>query len=254
MTARVVTYDDRPDLWTRLPELFDGVWPEYNLHGDVMSGGRWKRMHDDFGRFQLVLHDAAADDVLAAARAVPIAWDGADATLGTGLDAAIVASFAARDAGTPPTALCAIGIEVPPRHRRRGLAGRMLGELRDLARQHGFGAVVVPVRPTWKERYPLTPIERYARWRRDDGTPFDPWIRAHVRAGGRIGPALPRSSRITGTVAEWRAWTGLAFPDDGPYVFPHGLAPLRVDHARDAGEYWEPNVWVVHPLDEGNAP
>ena len=49
---------------------------------------------------------------------------------------------------------------------------------------HGLDALIAPVRPTWKERYPLTPIERYVLWRREDGLPYDPWLRTHERVGG----------------------------------------------------------------------
>jgi hypothetical protein len=31
-------------------------------------------------------------------------------------------------------------------------------------------------------------------------------------------------------------------------VFPEGLAPLAVDRERDVALYWEPNVWVAHPV------
>jgi hypothetical protein len=41
-------------------------------------------------------------------------------------------------------------------------------------------------------------------------------------------------------------WTKMAFPQDGDYVFPGGLAPLRVKDA--IGAYWEPNVWMLHRL------
>lgn len=123
----------------------------------------------------------------------------------------------------------------------------------DTARRAGLGTVLVPVRPTWKDRYPLVPIERYAAWTRDDGAPFDPWIRTQVGAGGTLAAASARSSRITGTVAEWESWTGLAFPEDGEYVFPGGLAPLRVDRARDLAAYWEPGVWITHPAGDPRA-
>jgi hypothetical protein len=103
------------------------------------------------------------------------------------------------------------------------------------------------VRPSLKHRYPITPIEDYIRWRREDGQLFDPWMRVHERLGARVLAALPRSMRITGTVQEWEAWTGMAFPESGDYVFPEGLAPLHVDRAADLGSYWEPNVWIVHP-------
>jgi hypothetical protein len=71
------------------------------------------------------------------------------------------------------------------------------------------------VRPSRKQDYPISPIERYARWTHPDGLPFDPWIRVHVRLGGRLGRVIPRSLRITGTIADWETWTHLPFPETG---------------------------------------
>jgi hypothetical protein len=45
---------------------------------------------------------------------------------------------------------------------------------------------------------------------------------------------------------DWENWTQMAFPDDGEYVFPGGLAPLSV-HGQ-TGSYWEPNVWMQHDV------
>jgi len=103
---------------------------------------------------------------------------------------------------------------------------------------------LAPVRPSWKDRHPLVPIERYAAWRRDDGLPFDPWLRAHVRLGGRVLRSEPRSLEITAPVPDWEQWTGMRFPDDGDFVFPGGLSPLEVRGG--VGHYWEPNVWILH--------
>lgn len=38
----------------------------------------------------------------------------------------------------------------------------------------------------------------------------------------------------------------MAFPEDGQYVFPGGLAPLLV--ASGKGEYFELNVWMLHKV------
>jgi len=107
------------------------------------------------------------------------------------------------------------------------------------------------VRPSLKERYPTIPIERYARWTRPDGEPFDPWVRVHTRMGARIGPAIPHSLRITGTAGDWETWTRMQFPETGDYVFPAGLATVHIDREKDAGEYWEPNVWIIHEARAG---
>jgi hypothetical protein len=87
----------------------------------------------------------------------------------------------------------------------------------DIARRQGLDALIAPVRPSWKERYPLVPIERYACWRRPDGRLFDPWMRVHERLGAAVLKPEPRSLRITGITAEWESWTGMAFPDSGDY-------------------------------------
>ncbi len=150
------------------------------------------------------------------------------------------------EAGGKPNTLSALAIEIPSEHQGGGLSRTMIGGMRDIAAKHGLGNLIAPLRPTWKERYPLTPIERYAHWTRDDGLPFDPWIRLHVRFGAEILRPVRQSLRITGTVAEWEEWTETAFPESGEYVFPRCLAVLDVDREIDLGAYWEPNVWVRH--------
>ena len=108
--------------------------------------------------------------------------------------------------------------------------------------------MIAPVRPSLKERYPLVPIERYAQWRRLDGVLFDPWMRVHERLGAVVIKPEPRSLRITGSVAEWENWTGMAFPESGDYWFPGGLATVAIDRDAGTGAYWEPNVWMKHTI------
>jgi hypothetical protein len=118
--------------------------------------------------------------------------------------------------------------------------------MRRVAADAGFPELIAPVRPTWKERYPLMPLERYAHWKREDGLPFDPWIRLHVRLGAELAEVCPESMRVTGTVAEWEEWTSLRFPEDGDYVVAGALVP--VTFAEGIGVYVEPNVWMRHRL------
>jgi hypothetical protein len=73
-------------------------------------------------------------------------------------------------------------------------------------------------------------------------------MRVHERLGAAVLKPEPRSLLITGTITEWQDWTGMTFPDSGDYWFPGGLATLHADRERDRGTYWEPNVWMRHPL------
>ena len=235
-----VTVAERADLAERAWERTRDVIPEYNNHGDVLNR-YWPRLTEELPEFQFHLV-GEEDEILARARSIPLRWDGTIDDLPAGIDGAIARGF--DEAGA--NVLCALVVMVPRDLQGRGVSALALEAMVELARTHGLQALIAPVRPSWKERYPLVPIERYAAWRRADGLLFDPWMRVHERLGASIVKPEPRSLRITGTVEEWEEWTGMSFPESGDYWFPGGLATLRVDGER--GAYWEPNVWMHHAI------
>jgi hypothetical protein len=145
-----------------------------------------------------------------------------------------------------PDRLCAIAILIDPEAHGRGLSRLMLEHMRGLAAVRGW-ELVAPVRPTLKHRYPLTPMERYMQWRRDDGLLFDPWLRSHERVGAELVGVAPDSLVSEGTVADFEEWCGLAFPESGSYVVEGALVPVEIDLEADLGRYREPNVWMRHP-------
>ncbi len=241
MRPRAVTVRERPDLSERAWELTGDTIPEYNNHGDVLNR-YWWRLIEERPDFQF--HMLEDGEPVVRARSIPVRWDGTIEDLPAGIDGAIARGFDEGGANV----LCALVIMVARSAQSRGLSRVALETMVGIAGDHGLGAVIAPVRPNWKERYPLRPIERYAIWRRDDGSLFDPWMRVHARLGAEILKPEPRSLRITGSVGEWEEWTAFEFPDSGEFVFPHGLAPLSVDCDADRGEYREPNVWMRHAV------
>ncbi len=240
--GRTVTISERPDLADAAWERTKDVLPEYNNHGDVLNR-YWPRLTDELPDFQFHLVDDA-DEILARARTIPVRWNGSLDDLPAGIDGAIARGFDEGGANV----LCALVIVVPTDLQGRGLSAIAVEAMRELAGRRGLESLIAPVRPNWKERYPLVPIERYATWRRPDGFPFDPWLRVHERLGATVLRPEPESLRITGTVAEWEEWTRMTFPEPGEYWFPRGLAPLTIDVDADRGSYWEPNVWMRHDL------
>jgi hypothetical protein len=246
VTFAVCTASERPDLWQRgVPSEL--VWPEYNLHGDVINRW-WDRLDLDFADFQFVLYDEMNDEVIAEGHTAPMWWSGEHSMLPDGIDSALNLIFGQAEAGTAANTLCVLAAERPRATRARGVATQLLNGMRAIAQRHQLTHFIAPVRPSMKHMYPLAPIERYVQWRRDDGQSFDPWMRVHERVGAQISTPLPHSLRITGTVEEWEEWTGMTFPESGRYVFPEGLTPLSIDRSEGRGRYWEPNVWMVHPF------
>ena len=236
---RLVRYVDRPDLMeTRFEQLSQATFPEY-MHNNVPGNKYWGRLYTDFPDFQVALLDG--EDLVAEAHALPVAWDGSLDDLPAGWDEAFERGMTS---DREPTVLSALAISVLPTRQGQQLSSRMIEAFKENARAAGLSGVIAPVRPTWKERYPLIAIERYTTWRRDDGSHFDPWIRIHERVGGEIIAPAPESMVMHAPAADWEAWTGMRFPEDGDYVFPHCLAPLVVHDG--VGTHIEPNVWMRH--------
>ncbi|WP_330264113.1 hypothetical protein [Streptomyces griseorubiginosus] len=228
----------------QLAELFSAGFPQF-ITADRLVKQYIGRVREFFPELDLMLLDGNGVPV-AAGWGVRVRWDGRADSLPSGYTDALVRAVEGHERGVRPDTLVICGAIVTPSLKGQGLAGRMLTALRDAGQRAGLPRVVAPVRPTAKARYPLTPIESYMRWRRDDETALDPWIRTHERLGAEILAAAPGSQTMTGTVTEWEGWTGLALPASGDYVIPDGLSVLRVDRAADVGIYREPNVWMRH--------
>ena len=229
MKLRLLTHAER-DLRDSLPQL----WPEFMQHDPVVSAF-WPRLYDVYPDFQLWLLDGK--DTVGYACSLPVRWDGVPEP--RGIDWAM-----SNGAAGAPTTLCAIVIALQPSHRGQGLSEVILRRMAGIGAAHGLDCLIAPVRPTWKDRYPLTPIDRYLSWRREDGLLYDPWLRTHERLGAELLEPAMRSMTITGTRAEWEEWTKLQFPEDGDYVVPGALVPVRFSDGE--GTYIEPNVWMRH--------
>ncbi len=243
---RLVSLATRPDLEDAMETFNGAAWPELMLHDPVMDE-HWHHTVDDWSDSQLLLLDAAGS-IVATTNTSPLVWDGTDEGLPAGVDGQLLAAVADLAAGSLPDTTGALQVIVDPARRGTGLADVMLAAMCGVARRHGHRAVIACVRPTWKTRYPLAHIERYALWTRPDGQPFDPWIRLHMRAGGRMVRPEPASMRIMGTVTEWESWTGMAFPETGDQVVPGAASVVHIDREADLGVYHDPNVWIVHDL------
>ena len=192
------TAAERPDLWERGIESAD-VWPEYNLHGDVLNQW-WGLLDEELADLQFVLHDDETDTVVAEGHTGAFVWDGDDATpaarASTGPSRSI---FRDHRAGTPVNTLCALAAESPRDGRRRGLAVEILGAMRTHRRAARPPPPGRPGAPVVEGALPRSPRSRStSAWRRADGQLLDPWMRVHERLGARVSTPLPESLLITG--------------------------------------------------------
>ncbi|MER5779742.1 N-acetyltransferase [Streptomyces sp. NPDC002039] len=244
----ITTLARRPELAARLWDMKD-PWPPFAGH-DSLAWLLYPRMVAEFPDHVLVGTDG--DAVVARAFSLPFALRaegrGAGGLPARGWDQVLLWAFSDLRRGVAPDTVSAIEITVAADRQGEGLSGLMLAAMRDNARARGFAEVVAPVRPNGKHAEPDTPMDEYAHRTREDGLPHDPWLRVHVRAGAVIDSVAPLSMMVSGSLADWREWTGLPFDTTGPVRVPGALVPVRCEAEQGYAVYVEPNVWVRHPL------
>ncbi|KAF4629505.1 hypothetical protein G7Y89_g8644 [Cudoniella acicularis] len=196
-----------------------------------------------------------------------------------------------------PNALSALSITVREDRRMLGLAERLVEAMKQVAKEERLQVLVAPLRPTRKSEVAFERMEDYVRriQIRDflpkntttalsvkfrylprhqhpscgssHNLPYDPWIRKHVRLGGRITKIAPSSMVVQGTFTEWQRWTGVDFHmvSQGTQgqelkldltckrkylevAILGGLVPVKVYVEEKMCSYIEPNVWLYHEI------
>lgn len=223
-------------------------WAEFILN-DPVAVEAWEAWYPRFLPYAFAIWERETDTPAAVGLTVPLAWDGGAEDLpAEGWHWVLRQADADARAGLPAKTLSAVAAVVHPNFRGNGLAGQLVRHMKTLAAAHSLGRVIAPLRLSGKSRYPLTPIARYAGWRRADGTPFDPWLRVHTGLGARVVKPCERSIIISAPVAQWERWAGLPLPETGTYIIPQGDSPLEVNREEDRAVYVAPGIWVVHEI------
>jgi len=251
MSIRIVPLSQQPEqeplLWG---DEITSSWPEFMLKDPIASfyyeDPRLERYYD----FVLVAYDdSAPNKILARSFSVPfcLGEDYGRKTLPDGGWDSVI-RWADQDflLERKANAVSALEINILSSARGQGLSGRMLQAMRDNVKRLGFEDLYAPVRPSQKHLEPDTPIEDYAHRMREDGLPTDPWLRVHLRAGGRIIKVAPYSMVIANTLESWREWTGLPFDQSGSCIVPQALVPVNISVEQNYAVYVEPNVWIHH--------
>ncbi|MFI8103048.1 N-acetyltransferase [Streptomyces sp. NPDC086023] len=244
----ITTLAERPELLGALWEMKD-TWPAFAVE-DPIGWLLFGRIATELQDYVLVATDPGGA-VVARAFSVPFALDrpGRGELPARGWDQILLWAFSDLRHGVAPDTVSAIEVNIEQDHVGSGISGRMLAAMRENARSRGFREVVAPVRPNAKHLEPEADIHEYAFRTRPDGLPHDPWLRVHVRAGATVEKVAPASMTITGSLDDWRTWTGLPFDTRGPVTVPGALVPVRCEPEQGYAVYVEPNIWVRHRLD-----
>jgi hypothetical protein len=241
----ISTLAERPELLAAIRE-FSGSWPRF-MQQDPIGNSLMGRVPELFPEHCLVATDGG--ELIAHGRSIPFVFPDEDRTElpAGGWDKVLQWGIADQRNGRTANVSSALEIAVTSTHLGRGLSHEMLRAMRASVRAQGHRTLYAPVRPNGKQdaRQPMT---EYIKQVRADGLPQGPWLRVHVKAGGKIIKVAPTSMVMAGSLDDWRDWTGLPFDRTGDVIVPKALVPVHCDVEHNYAVYVEPNVWVRHDL------
>ena len=239
------TRADSPELKRAAMAIEQAAWNQLGfLNYTRAHFAFYNQLLNEFPDYQLCLVNEATGYPMAVGNSVPLACDFNDLPP-EGWD--WIVETASKE-HSRRNALGALAISVPFRHRGKGLARRMITAFQELAARKGLDGIVAPVRPSEKSRHPFAPIEDYINWVDDAGRPFDPWIRSHMAAGGKIVGPCKRSMVVEEPLGFWENWTGENFMRSGDYAVDGALTPVSISLEEEFGRYAEPNVWFSYRI------
>lgn len=244
------SFTDRPQWVQRAADLSVEVWPQFMLQ-DSSDTKYWEWLKRVLPDYQFLFTDETGD-IVGAGYTVPLAKDYSSDLLPEGWSAVLEQGFRDYQNGLRPSSASALSINIAKKHQGKGLSHLILKEMRQQIFRKGLRALIAPVRPMLKSQFPDVLMEEYLQWKSKEGAPFDPWIRAHLKQGGRMVRIAHNSMKISGTVNDWEKWTGQNFKTSGLYVVSGALSRVSVNLENNSGEYFDPNVWIIHLPSSGD--
>ncbi|MGM0446137.1 MAG: GNAT family N-acetyltransferase [Bacillota bacterium] len=227
-------------------EITKDLWPKFMFH-DPISNKYWNELFSLYPDYQYSLKSNG--EIIGIGNCLPLFWNKEFKKLPErGWDWALEKGIEDKKKNITPNTLCGLQIAVAKDHQNKGVSRLLLKEMVDTAEEFNLNNIIIPIRPSLKSNYPLTDMDEYITWKREDGLPYDPWLRVHLIFGGEIIKVCHKAMKIEGTINEWEKWTNLKFFESGRYIVKGALNPIKINIENDVGEYIEPNVWILHKV------
>lgn len=241
---RVFSLEEKSELFEKADAICIKAWPEFILH-DTVGGNNGIIFVEAYKKYQLLILDQ--EEIAAVINTIPLQYTGKIEELpDEGWSWGVTKAISDLKKGRKPNMLLGVQIVVNPDYQGKGISSFATSQMHNLMRKYNLEKLIIPVRPNNKCEYPLIDMDEYIKWKNEDGSVFDNWLRVHQKNGGMIIRVCKKAMKIEGTVSEWAGWTGKQFPGSGDYIIEGALNPISVNIEKNIGRYIEPNVWVAY--------
>ena len=205
----------------------------------------WPTLEKYFPEFQLFLIDGN-QKLIGFINTIPIYWNKPLGDLpDDGWDWLVQNGIAGYENGVKPNCLGGLQIIVQKDQLGKGYSKLLIAEGKKIMERSGFENFIIPIRPTFKSKYPEMDMEEYINFKQGEKI-YDPWIRTHNSSGAKIIKVCPRSMYIKGDLKYWEGLMNSKIKKSGYYIVEGALNPVWMDVENSSGEYNEANIWISY--------
>jgi GNAT superfamily N-acetyltransferase len=227
-------------------EIVKTIWPQLMLNSKVAKT-YWNKLEEYFPEYQVFLLDKK-NHIIGFSNTIPFSWKRKISQLpDTGWDWLIEKGIDDHEKGAAPNCLGGLQVGISKHYQGKGYSKIIIKEVINICKISGYKHFVIPLRPTYKSRYPLISMKKYIRWKKGNKI-FDPWIRTHINCGAKIIKLCKKSMTFTGSIKDWREWSGIDIIDNGKYIIEGALKPVFINVKKNKGVYYDENIWISYEI------
>ena len=224
--------------------LVGEAFPEIVSKSEVVSTC-WKKVERYFPEYQRFLIDNR-NFVAAFVCTLPFYWNQRlDELPDDGWDWLMRKGIEDFENSITPNFLGGLQIVISRTNRGKGLSKRLISEGKRIKQDKGLTYFVLPIRPTFKHKFPQMPMREYIQYKEDERV-FDPWIRSHLKSGARMIRVCTNSMNVRGNIEFWEDLKNEKITTSGMHEVEGALNPVFIDIESNSGEYREENIWIYY--------
>jgi len=130
-------------------------------------------------------------------------------------------------------------------YQGQGFSKRFIAEGKRLMQQNNLKCFAIPIRPTFKHKFPELKMKEYINYKIDNKI-YDPWIRTHLQSNASVISICSNSMNVTGDIPFWEKLIKEKITQSGSYNALGALNTIQIDMDANIGEYREENIWIYY--------
>ena len=236
--------DLNEDLIEQYKNAIQNAFPNVILSSKVIAE-YWDRVESYFPEYQIFLIEDSR--LLGFINAIPLYWDSPMKELpDEGWDWMLKKGVTDYERSREPNTLGGLQIIVTKENLGKGYSKTLISAAKRIVKELGFEHFIIPIRPTFKSRYPKMAMDEYINLK-DGEKIYDPWIRTHLKGGAEIINVCTKAMYIDGNVKFWEGLLHSKIEKSGAYIVEGALSPVNINIETNHGTYYEDNIWISYP-------